>query len=63
MLGHQLVSIGFMEENLELSETSQPSTVESTTFYQVATDAMEEYIEIYLALSSLMVFQIFRILI
>lgn len=40
-----------MEENLELSETSQPSTVESTTFYQVATDAMEEYIEIYLALS------------
>jgi hypothetical protein len=40
-----------MEENLELSETSKSSTVESTTFYKVATDAMEEYIEIYLALS------------
>ncbi|HEY9800223.1 MAG TPA: hypothetical protein V6D25_07680 [Leptolyngbyaceae cyanobacterium] len=40
-----------MEENLEFSEASKSSTVESTTFYKVATDAMEEYIEIYLALS------------
>lgn len=39
-----------MEEGLEFSENSESSAVELTTLYKVAADAMEDYIEIYLAL-------------
>jgi hypothetical protein len=39
-----------MEEDLEFSENSGVVPVELTTLYKVATDAMEDYIEIYLAL-------------
>ncbi|NJL57919.1 hypothetical protein HC928_24420 [bacterium] len=39
-----------MEEDLEFSENSEIVPVELTTLYKVATDAMEDYIEIYLAL-------------
>lgn len=40
-----------MEEDLDLSENSEAASAELTTFYQVAADAMKDYIEIYLALS------------
>ncbi|MFQ4141435.1 hypothetical protein [Chlorogloeopsis sp. ULAP02] len=40
-----------MEEDLELSENSELAVTESTTLYKVAFNAMESYIEIYLALS------------
>lgn len=40
-----------MEENLEFPENSETAVVELTTLYKLAADAMEDYIEIYLALS------------
>lgn len=40
-----------MEEDLEFSKNSEIDATESTTFYKVASDAMEDYIEIYLGLS------------
>ncbi|MHC5822777.1 MAG: hypothetical protein ACYT04_44820, partial [Nostoc sp.] len=40
-----------MEEDLEFSKNSEIDPTESTTFYKVASDAMEDYIKIYLGLS------------
>ncbi len=40
-----------MEKNLEFSESKEADAMESTTFYKVASDAMKDYIEIYLSLS------------
>jgi hypothetical protein len=40
-----------MEEDLNFSQNSEINATESTTFYKIASDAMKNYIEIYLGLS------------
>ncbi|MEH2048926.1 hypothetical protein [Nostoc sp.] len=40
-----------MEEDLDFSQNSEIDATESTTLYKLASDAMEDYIEIYLGLS------------
>ncbi len=40
-----------MEEDLDFSQNSEIETTESTTLYKIASDAMEDYIEVYLGLS------------
>ncbi|MBN3928026.1 hypothetical protein [Nostoc sp. NMS4] len=40
-----------MEEDLEFSQNSEIDATESTTLYKIASDAMKDYIEVYLSLS------------